>query len=318
MTHSSELLERQAERDRARLASTLDELRTRATPGQVADQLMDYARDGAVGDFVRNLGRQVRHNPLPVTLVGAGIAWLMVSSARNGSAASGNGLAKASTANRWSEGNASWAGDGHDSGWTDGMKERASSMGTAASDAASRMGDSMSAAGESLRGAGESAASAVSEGLSEGYRRTRDFASNAVGTAGDSASAMSHHAASMSRSFVDLCRDQPLVLGGIGLAIGAALGAFLPRTEAEDRLMGETSDAMKRQAAETASEHADKVERMAEDAFAEVKTQPAQDAAEHGHEPGKESERPAPETVTTLGNMRTEPLRGNGLAGDRH
>src|SRR6516164_1582259 len=38
---------------------------------------------------------------------------------------------------------------------------------------------------------------------------------------------------------VSICRDQPLVLGGIGVALGAVLGAILPMTEAEDRLMGD-------------------------------------------------------------------------------
>jgi hypothetical protein len=37
-------------------------------------------------------------------------------------------------------------------------------------------------------------------------------------------------------------RDQPLILGAIGLAVGAAVGALIPNTEAENRLMGETRD----------------------------------------------------------------------------
>jgi hypothetical protein len=41
-----------------------------------------------------------------------------------------------------------------------------------------------------------------------------------------------------------LMREQPLVLGAIGVALGAAVGALLPSTTAEDRLMGETRDAV--------------------------------------------------------------------------
>jgi hypothetical protein len=36
--------------------------------------------------------------------------------------------------------------------------------------------------------------------------------------------------------------EQPFVLGAIGLAIGAAIGAMLPPTNQEDHLMGEARD----------------------------------------------------------------------------
>ena len=42
-----------------------------------------------------------------------------------------------------------------------------------------------------------------------------------------------------------LAREQPLVLGAIGLAIGALVGAGLPRTRRENEIMGETSDQLK-------------------------------------------------------------------------
>src|SRR6266481_978377 len=83
MTLSSEQLEQESERTRARLAETIEELRARLTPGQVVDQLIDYAREGGAGEFVRNFGHEVRRNPLPVTLIGAGIAWLMMANGRS-------------------------------------------------------------------------------------------------------------------------------------------------------------------------------------------------------------------------------------------
>src|SRR5947207_13543828 len=76
---SSEQLRREAEQSRAQVAGTLEELRARITPGQVVDQLVDYAGDSGAGEFVRNLGRQAVNNPLPVAMMGAGLAWLMLS-----------------------------------------------------------------------------------------------------------------------------------------------------------------------------------------------------------------------------------------------
>src|SRR6516225_1476034 len=80
----SELLEREAEARRIELAETFDELRARATPGHVLDQLVDYATDSGGADFFRNLRDQTVANPLAVGLVGAGLAWLILSNGKDG------------------------------------------------------------------------------------------------------------------------------------------------------------------------------------------------------------------------------------------
>src|SRR2546425_12690324 len=59
------------------LVGTLEELRDRMTPGRVVDQVVDYTRDSPAAEFLRNLGREVRVNPMPLVLIGIGIAWLM-------------------------------------------------------------------------------------------------------------------------------------------------------------------------------------------------------------------------------------------------
>ena len=83
MAYHSEQLEREAEETRSRLAGTLNELRSRVTPGQVVDQVADYVRDGPAADFLRNLGREIRENPIPVLLIVTGIGWLMIATARS-------------------------------------------------------------------------------------------------------------------------------------------------------------------------------------------------------------------------------------------
>src|SRR5262245_39520066 len=75
---TSAQLEREAEAARTQIAAMLDELRGRMTPGQLVDEVVDYARDSGGSDFLRNFGRQVVDNPIPVGLVGAGLAWLMM------------------------------------------------------------------------------------------------------------------------------------------------------------------------------------------------------------------------------------------------
>ena len=70
---------------------------------------------------------------------------------------------------------------------------------------------------------------------------------------------------------MDFCRDQPLVLAGIGLAVGAAIGALLPRTHAEDELMGDASDQLKDQTREFAGEQLEKAKKVGEHAYATAK-----------------------------------------------
>jgi hypothetical protein len=70
------------------------------------------------------------------------------------------------------------------------------------------------------------------------------------------------------RGFDHLMEEQPLLVGALGIALGAALGAALPRTEHEDRLMGETSDSAARSVKEKASDVIDEAKKTAADVVA--------------------------------------------------
>ena len=70
-----------------------------------------------------------------------------------------------------------------------------------------------------------------------------------------------------------------MVLAGIGIALGAAIGAAFPASEAENRLMGETSDAVKEAAADAAGQQWEKGK-----AVAEATAEKAWDEAKHGAE----------------------------------
>jgi hypothetical protein len=87
MKSQSERLEREAAETRWQLAGTVEELRDRLTPGRVVDQVVDYTRDGPAAEFLRNLKREARENPMPLVLIGIGIAWLMLASSRTSRAA---------------------------------------------------------------------------------------------------------------------------------------------------------------------------------------------------------------------------------------
>lgn len=189
---SSEQLELETEAARARVNDKLEELRARATPGQLVDQLIDYARDSGGAHFFTNLGRQVVENPMPVALLGLGVAWLALAAAKPTS----RGLPSFEPELRLA-------------------RERASALGERASAIGDRIAD-------------------------------------AAGTASNAMSEAVHTAVGRGQGFVALCRDQPIVLAGLGVAIGATLGALLPASSAENRLMGEASDDLKARARDVA------------------------------------------------------------------
>jgi len=331
---TSEQLERETEATRARIAATLDELRGRMTPGQLVDQFVDYARDSGGGEFVRNFGNQVVGNPIPVTLVGAGLAWLMMAGRRgpprDGSGTSwfgpddvaagmseagegtapraGQGVGRGSqrraggtswfgpddVAARMSEagdGTAPEAGDGSTGSLSQSARDAAGRASAevanlsdhaarraqewarqtrnAAGEAGAELQDKMHEAGATMRDTAAAAYDAASASYDAAAQRTRQGA-DAIGR---SARRMGDNLASGGQSLWAFLQQQPLVLAGLGLAIGGLLGAGLPSSETEDRLMGEASDAAKSQAKSFAEEQVDKGRHVAEEAWTAAKTE---------------------------------------------
>lgn len=81
-------IQAEIERTRQAMDGTLSALENRLTPGQLYDQGMQYLRNNGGTEFVSNLGQQAKQNPLPVALVGIGLAWLMATN-RNPGTSSG-------------------------------------------------------------------------------------------------------------------------------------------------------------------------------------------------------------------------------------
>ena len=237
---SSEQLERQTEQSRADVEHTIDELRARLTPGQLIDEILSYTRDGG-RQFTSNLGHQVTSNPMPVLLIGAGLAWFLLG--RDGAAAGANGLHTPSR--HYGSGNG-----------TSGLR-----------DAAGRAGEAMQDAFGSARHTAESAGSAVSDTahkIGETASSAYHAASSRVNDLATSATALEQKALSAARDMIVQAKDQPLVILGLGLAIGAAIGAAIPETDIENRAMGDIADEVKRDAKEVAAEQLDKAKDVAQ------------------------------------------------------
>src|SRR5436190_9059426 len=288
---TSEQLEREAEASRESISYHLDELRSRMTAGEIVDQVMDYARNGTGGQFAENLRRQVVNNPLPVALIGAGISWLLMSGSKapadrasrlkgastkgvvdstfEGAAGFGESLQKKGS--RVAQDASGAAGDAASSltDQAESLQEKGSRVAEDASDAAretaSSLTDKARSAAEGVSEYAQDAKSRLRERVgSAGSSASETFSSMSKGAterlqksteiARETTSALRQRAVESNRQAVALVRDQPLILVGLGLAVGSILGALLPGTKTEDQLMGEVSDELKASGAEVAEQ----------------------------------------------------------------
>lgn len=221
MTESSTAtLEREAERRRAEMAETAEQLRAKLTPGQLLDEMTHTFRQGDLGATFGNLKTQVRDNPLALALVGAGVACLFAGAP--------------GVSSRRPAGTASHTGSAHAAG---------SGVGDFASSAYDSMGDGLTGLGDGA----SRATSAVGDGLSSGAASVADFARDTSGRARDAVR-------SMEDDLYGLIDREPLVVGAIGLAIGAAMGALLPETRFEEEHLAGYEDRMVKAGTEAARE----------------------------------------------------------------
>ncbi|MES0191089.1 hypothetical protein [Mesorhizobium sp. C264A] len=228
-------LEREAEAARARVMETAESIRGKMTPGQLLDEFTGLFSGGESAAMLSNLRTQVRDNPLPVTMVGAGLAWLMFGSGTSNAAHRSAGYPLPSAPGR------------HDA-----VGERGGLGGTL-SDAAESISSSATSVGDTI----SSTARAAAAGLT-------GSAANASSTTGDMA-------AKASRSAQDLLEDQPLAVAAVGLAIGAAIGAILPHTATEDEQLGAYGDKLRDSAETLLDRGLDEAKQVAADAYETIK-----------------------------------------------
>jgi hypothetical protein len=249
-TRSPEQIQRDIRQTRTEMSETLDAIRDKFSPGQLLDQALTYFKSSNSGDgtgvgeaasqWASNLGDTIKQNPVPVALIGAGLAWLMMGGGSRRTARPGPHphLYDAYDAPVYDAYDAPVSMAHGAQEHSGGLKERAGEM-------ASGVQERMSAAGE----------------------RVGAMAASARERVGDTADRLRHQARQQGgktqETFNYLRDEQPLVLGALGFALGAALGAGLPPTQREDELMGETRDQVVQRAQELGEEQLDKAKQVA-------------------------------------------------------
>lgn len=260
-----EEIERDIQRTRDEVSSTIDAIQSKLTPGQMMDQALSYAKTSLPADFGSNLGQTVRENPVPVALIGVGIAWLMMSGQQGqhsrtqvyGGASRSDALNRSTTspydASFGAENSSYEYGEEHHEGSVRHAMGKVSGAGRDAKNRVSETGQHMK---ERISGTGQQ--------MKERASHMRDRA-NELGHR-----SQENYYRAKDR-FGQMLDEQPLVLGALGIALGASLGAAMPRTRREDEMMGSTRDRLMEQAKQRANEQAGKVQEVANKAMKEAK-----------------------------------------------
>jgi ElaB/YqjD/DUF883 family membrane-anchored ribosome-binding protein len=261
-SRSAAEIERDVQQSRADIEQTLDAIQERLSPGQLVDQAIGYFRGGRGVDFARNLGDSIAANPIPVTLMGVGLAWMMLSGQRSARDADRGGSAYwdedldpvEGHYGSFAEEDMAYLGPEADAGG--GFGEDLKEAGRTAKDRMGELGEQARHASEQARERAQAAGARARERVGQARSGVTERAHDARARAG-------YYGRRARQGLLRSLDEQPLVLGAIGLAVGAALGAALPPTETEDELMGETRDEALRRATKVGREQAEKVREAA-------------------------------------------------------
>jgi len=288
-SRSPEEIESDIERTRADFSSTIEAIQHKLSPSEMMGNAKEYALSTTPGAFSVNLINTIRDNPIPVALIGIGVAWLMRADKRPRYETAYGG-SRRSTAyyteldSPYEDEFAAGYGAGQvDTGNGPGVMQRAASRTSDAArgikDKASEVGQRLSGTASSVSGRLSSTASSVGDRVQETAQtaraRMQETAMTARSRMQETAHTASMRMSEMSRRSQEqlyrageraaqLVDEQPLVVGALGVALGAALGATLPRTQRENELLGTVRDDLLDRAKETAREQAETLKQSAQ------------------------------------------------------
>ena len=84
MTKTSAEIELEVEATRGNLDRTVEALKGKMSPGQLVDEVSTLMGSGG-RQVLSRLGEQARENPMPLAVMGVGLAWLMMGNRHAGS-----------------------------------------------------------------------------------------------------------------------------------------------------------------------------------------------------------------------------------------
>lgn len=266
-------IESRLEETCARMDSRLNALEDRLSPSQLMDDAMRYFREGQAAGFLKDLSSTLLSNPVPTLMAGAGLAWLAASAFRGpsterGTESTGDRLqsqveaAARAVMRRDDESDAEFhervqAARGKALGLVRDAQESSDGFGARISGALRSGRDKLSnIAGAATAAAGEMAAQAGDVlGVNNGASAPGQAGG---GQAGVGQSGGGQSGGGQSGGMMSSLTGNAILLGAVGLGVGAVLGAVLPRFEFEEKALGDVADAARDTVKQTARDIVDR------------------------------------------------------------
>jgi hypothetical protein len=240
---SSAEVEREVETARGQIDETVEALKEKLQPRELFDEATRIM--GSTSNKVlTTVVEQARENPIPIALIGAGVAWLALSQAKRATAAP-EGYYE------------TW--EGYDDSGRLGERIKARAKG-ALTTAKTRLDAATAEVKDGLTQAKSKAA--------EGTEAARSRAATLAAEARGRAAVVSRQAQARFQETLD---QEPLILAALGLAVGAAIGASLPVSKVERRYLGPTRDKLVGRGRELAESSIGDVKDVAQKAYGQVK-----------------------------------------------
>jgi hypothetical protein len=266
-TDEPEVIRSQIEETRAQMGETIDAIQEKLSFSNISEQVseqinsaVETAKDavydatiGKAGTFMKTFGNELsntgvvktaRENPFPFLLIGLGVGLLAYNGfggkSRSGGGNSGGGSRKYLPTQL--PGKAT-------------LKSAQEKVG----DVASTVGGAASSAYGTVSNAASSAVGGVTSAASTAYEGVGNFA----GTARDKVGELGTQAREQYDYYIE---ENPLAVGAVALALGAAVGFSIPSTQYEGELMGEARHNLMQKAQDTAGTLVDKVKQVASEA----------------------------------------------------
>jgi ElaB/YqjD/DUF883 family membrane-anchored ribosome-binding protein len=284
------------EQTRAQMSGTIDEIQERLSPKRLVNEAKETVRDATVGkvkDVMNNASEsaggiveRIKENPLPAALIGLGAYWLLTR--QNGPQAFGTAPRQyaGQTSGEYSGGIGGYGSgrmfsSSRPAGFVDALKQHpvpttlaglsaawwlmdrqrsASDLGGSygsrsryASDYSSyRSGAGQEPRSSSLRDMTSEATETASELAERTQETVAEYAARAQETVGE-------YTERAQTEFDRLLRDNPLALGIVAVAVGAAVGMAIPETQRERAMIGDAGQQL-----------VDKAQNLAQDAIGRV------------------------------------------------
>src|SRR5215204_2106466 len=281
-TDETDKIRAQIEETRSQMGETIDAIQEKLSIQNISEQVkeqvsehissaIETAKDsvysatvgnlGKAGKFMQNIGKEIsktdagkfaRKNPFPLVLIGLGVGLL---------AYEGLGSKNRRTYRYSDYDNDPRNRGNRDSGTIGTLKSATGKIGDTASHAYESVSETTGNAIESVKGAANSAYGTVTDKANQAYGTVTDYAGTAYEKVGE-------YGTQARETYDYYLEENPLAVGAVALAVGAAIGLAIPATRYESEVMGEYSSQLLDKAQTAAGGLVDRVK----DVAAEAKT----------------------------------------------